>query len=120
MPGLSLARLAAVWLFVVLSLVALHVVVPQRSGPLALTAVFEPYVVVSGLIAAPFALIRPTRNRAALLAILLVVIVGRYVPGWVSLPASGPPRLTVATWNVFGGPNGAQRTVEGLLGIEAD
>lgn len=120
MVRLSLARVAAAWIGAILALVAVHILLAQRSGPLALTAVLEPYVVLTALVAAPVALRGRMKLGYAVVSVLLLVVLGRYAPGWVSLPASGPSNLTVATWNVLGGSNGAERTLEGLLGSDAD
>lgn len=92
---------------VVLAVLAVHVLVPQRSGPLALSEVLEPYIVPSALVAAPFALrSRSIAGRVAV-AIFVVAVLGRYGPGWISVPSSaeGQP-LTVIAWNLQAGPDG--------------
>jgi endonuclease/exonuclease/phosphatase family metal-dependent hydrolase len=85
-----------------------------------LTQVFEPFVVLAGLIAAPLALRGRTRLAYALVTAFLIVALSRYLPAWVSLPANDSPTVTVATWNVLGGAHGAERALEGVAGIDAD
>lgn len=111
---------AAAWTGIVLGIVAIHVAAPQRAGTLALTEVFEPYLVVSALAAAPFALNGRTRFGVGLALLIVVLAITRYIPAWVSLPSSEAPVITVATWNVLGGLEGAQRTLEGVHGTQAD
>ena len=42
---------ALTWVALVLAVVLLNIVLPQPFGPSALGAIFEPYLVLSGLIA---------------------------------------------------------------------
>lgn len=118
---MTVQRAALGWVLFVLAVLAVHVFVPQRSGPIALSEVFEPYIVLSALIAALFAVrARSTAGRVAI-AIFFVAVLGRYAPGWISLPTSvAGERLTVIAWNLERGPDGAQRALEGLLGRDAD
>jgi vancomycin resistance protein VanJ len=117
----SLARfLALAWISAVLLLVVINILAPQRAGLFALTEVFEPFVVLAALLAMPLALIGRTRAGSLVVAVLLVLALGRYLPGWISVPAGGEPRLTAATWNVLGGSGGALRTLEGVLATETD
>jgi len=116
---------ASAWIAFVLALLAVHVFLPQRSGFLALTQVFEPYIVLTALIAAPFAFRAPGRWSKVLVTVLVVVTLVRYAPGWVSFPssvASGTEGITlkVSAWNVEGGAEGATRAVEGLEQLNAD
>jgi len=116
---------AAAWVVVVLGLLAIHVVFPQRSGVLALTQVFEPYIVLTGLVAAAIALGIPGRWTKALAVVLVVATLARYGPSWISFPpadaiAIDSQTLRVSAWNVEGGAEGAQRAVEGLEQLDAD
>ena len=109
------------WVLIVLGVLAVHVLLPQRSGPIALSEVLEPYVVLSALIAAAFAVrSRSTAGRVAI-AVFLVVVLGRYAPGWISFPSSavGEP-LKVVAWNLEAGPDAGQRALGGLLASDAD
>jgi vancomycin resistance protein VanJ len=119
--AVNLVRAAAIgWIAFVLALLAIHIFVPQRSGFLALTEVLEPYIVLVTLFVAPFEVIRPRQTGALIVAALVVVTLGRYLLGWVSLPAAGPATLNVVAWNIEWGPGGADRVVEGLSNVDAD
>ena len=113
MKGVQIAAL--IWLLIVLAILVVHVLVPQRSGPFALSEVLEPYIVLSAMLAAPLAIrVTSSWGRVAV-AVFAVVVLGRYAPGWVSLPSSAEgERLTVVAWNLEAGPDGAQRALTGL------
>jgi endonuclease/exonuclease/phosphatase family metal-dependent hydrolase len=113
--------IAGAWILVVLALLAIHVFLPQRSGVIALTEVFEPYFVVSGLVAAAVALITRAGWAVVLVAVLVISSVARYGPTFVSLPSSaGDQPLQVVTWNVLVGDRDLERIHAGLAPIEAD
>lgn len=101
------------------ALVAIHVLLPQRSGFLALSAVMEPYLVLAGLVATAAALLSRGRPAIYLAAAFVVVALLRYEPLLLSPGgAAGPPDLTVTTWNVLAGPGTAQRTLDGLALVD--
>jgi endonuclease/exonuclease/phosphatase family metal-dependent hydrolase len=102
-------------------LVLFQALLPQRSGPLALTQIFEPYIVVTAIVAVPFALWRRERVGLAVVAALMVVTIGRYGPGFTTGPvdAAGVP-LTVTAWNVEAGDDGGERVLKGLSGVTSD
>lgn len=105
----------------VLVLLAIHIVLPQRSGVLALTQVFEPYIVLTGILAAALALMRRTSWRVAAVALFALVVVGRYGPVVISFPtSSGVNELSVVTWNALAGQADGERVRNGLAAIEAD
>ncbi|MEO6349808.1 MAG: endonuclease/exonuclease/phosphatase family protein [Candidatus Limnocylindrales bacterium] len=121
----ALAAAAMAWLLVVLGLVAVHIFVPQRTGPIALTEIFEPYLLLTVLIAAPLAwrFRRPTGRPVGRLAVVALIIVAalRYVPAWVSLPSAPTgDQLSAMTWNLLAGPEAGQRALEGILRSDAD
>jgi vancomycin resistance protein VanJ len=100
-------------------LLAIHVVAPQPGGPLALTQIAEPLLVLPGLLLAPLAVRHPV-GRFAALAIVLFAI-GRYVPGLVSFPSqSAEPDLRVASWNLRGNATPPDALVEDLAATTAD
>jgi vancomycin resistance protein VanJ len=107
------------WVVVVLALNFVTLVFPQRSGLLALSEVFAPYLFLPLLAGAVVwtSRARGTRIlRLGLLACALVFVV-RFVPGWVALPASaatGSTEVSVATWNLELGFADPIRIVEGL------
>ena len=111
---------ALAWVIVVLGLVAVHFIAPQRSGVLALTQVLEPYIVLTGLISAALLIRAPDRARAVAI-VLVLVTAGRYGPTWISFPVNqGGDTLTVATWNMEAGPDADTRALEGFGDIQAD
>lgn len=113
-------QIAVAWIAVVIALLAIHVLAPQRSGVIALTEVFEPYILLTGLIAALFAL-KPRRRVAVLVvALLLVATLGRYGPVWISFPQRVQSEtIAVAAWNMEAGPNAGQRAIQGLGNTDA-
>jgi hypothetical protein len=64
---------------VVLAVVGINFLLPQRSGPIDLTEAWEQFFVAS-----------------ALLAVLVVTSVARYGTQWVSLPEAGHAKVSVA------------------------
>jgi len=118
MKVLRLGALA--WIALLLTLLGVHVLLPQRSGPIALTEVFEPYLVVTGLIASAFAFGAEPRIARPLVAILLVFAVVRYGPGLISVPSPGlGTPLQVMAWNIEAGPEAGQRALAGVLRSDA-
>ena len=105
----------------VVALLAVHVWFPQRSGPIALTEVFEPYLIVLAILALPF-FVRQRPPWAAVLATALVVIVLiRYVPVFVSTPQPElGPSIRVATWNMLADTGSPERALAGMRDIDAD
>jgi vancomycin resistance protein VanJ len=106
---------AIAWLAFVIGLVVLHAALPQRSGVIALTEVFEPYLLITAIVAAVIA--APSRYRAG--RILAVVLVGlllvRCGPLLVSAPTSNAGSdIRLMTWNVLA-EDSATRTVEAVL-----
>lgn len=116
----KLEVIALSWVALVVALVGLHVLVPQRFGPLALSQIFEPYIVVTGLIAGAVVFRLASAPSRALVLVLLAIAMLRYVPAWVSLPASpdGDP-LQVSAWNVEAGDDAANRVLTGIASSNA-
>lgn len=94
--------------FGLVALSVVHVVAPQRDGPLALSQILAPYLF---LLLVPFLVLVLTRGRAGRLlriglAVAAFAFVVRFVPGWVPFPGSAPataagsPRLGVLAWNL--------------------
>jgi len=109
---------------VVLAVIAINVLLPQRSGPIDLTEAWEQIFVGSAFLAAfiamPHVLLHRSLVGYALIAILIVTSVARYGSQWFSLPETGHAKLSVAAWNVEAGPDAGSRVVNGLYGIEVD
>ena len=124
----SLVTLAGAALAVALvALTAVHLVAPQRDGPLALSQILAPYLF---LLLVPFLLLlRTTGTPGRLLrwamAAAIVVFVVRFVPAWVPLPgaapatAAGAERIGVATWNLELGQPEAAAVVDTIRAMDA-
>ena len=105
---------------VVLVLVAINVLLPQRDGWQVFFAAIEQLVFVTALVAAPIALLARSRAGYVVVALLVVTALARYGPQWVSFPVSGTPDLSVTSWNVEGGENAGSRVLSGLSGVQSD
>ncbi len=116
----KVGRVAVGWIGIVLVVVAINVLLPQRSGPIALLEAWEPLVVLTALLAAPFALLSRSRVGYAVVIVLVVVTLARYGPQWISMPGNEAPRLSVAAWNVEAGDDGGQRVLAGLTNVNAE
>lgn len=118
---MSRIRLLALgWVVLVIGLLAVHIFLPQRSGVLALTQVFEPYIVLTGLVACVFAVRVPGAPAKIAVAVLVVASLLRYVPGWLSFPGPGVgTELGVMTWNLELGGDAGERALEALRKTDA-
>jgi endonuclease/exonuclease/phosphatase (EEP) superfamily protein YafD len=120
----SLMRLHVVWVgwvALVIALVALHVVVPQRFGALALTQIFEPYIMLTGLVGGLLAFRSSSVAGRALFVTLTAVAVLRYAPAWISVPPAGHgDPLRVSAWNIEAGENAANRVLTGIASSNAE
>src|SRR5918995_5828017 len=111
---------ALTWVSLILTIVLLDIVLPQPFGVLALGAIFEPYLVLTGLLAAIVAARTPLPAGRALVIALLAVALARYVPVWVSFPSSPEADpLRVSTLNIQAGRDGAARALEGISASNA-
>jgi endonuclease/exonuclease/phosphatase (EEP) superfamily protein YafD len=118
-PGIG-GRVAAGAVVAFLVLFALHSVVPQPGGPLALTEIAEPLLVVVALLLVPFGLRQPIGRAAAIL--LLAFIVVRYGPGLVSVPVAREPApdLRVVSWNLRGNATSTTGLLDRLATTDAN
>jgi len=82
--------------------------------------VLEPFIVLTAIAAVPFALLGRERAAVVVLAILAVVVLARYGPGFVPVRSSGDARMTATAWNVEAGADGASRILAGLNGTATD
>jgi vancomycin resistance protein VanJ len=102
--GRRLAIVAAIgWVAAVLGLLVVHLILPQRNGPLALTLILEPYLVASALVVTPLLFTGRRIERVAVVVVLLAVTVVRYGPVVVSLPPPAPADaqpVRAVTWNL--------------------
>ena len=101
------AAIAALIALAGLSMLAVHVLAPQRAGPLVFSQIFEPYLLLALIVGALFFVLVARRRVATILVIALVVAAAlRYGPLLISFPAATPAgaqRLHLMTWNLAGG-----------------
>lgn len=91
-----------------LGLIALHLVVPQRGGVLALTQIFAPYLFMPLLALVPFAFLRGTMPLRVALSACAVAFGALFLPRIappVVAPTPGALQFTALTWNVEAGGN---------------
>ena len=80
-----------------------------------MVAVFEPYLVLVGLIAAVLVARSPAPSGRILAVALVAVALLRYVPSWVSFPEQPPADvIRVSTWNMHARDGAAERALEGI------
>lgn len=112
--------LALTWVGFVLLIVLVNIVAPPAFGPLALGTIFEPYVVVTGLVAGVFGIRVPGLTSRALVLCLVAVSAGRYLPAWISLPMQTRiDTVSVSTLNIHAGKDAAARAFEGISASRA-
>jgi vancomycin resistance protein VanJ len=88
---------------------------PPPFGLSAMPAIFEPYLVVIGLIAALAVVRRRGRGGLMLIVVLVAIALARYAPSWVSFPpAPTSDTIRISTWNMHAGPNAADRALDGV------
>src|SRR6187431_1334760 len=74
-----------------LSMLAIHVFAPQRSGPLVFSEIFEPFLLLGLVVGALlFAFVARRRVATILLLALVVAAALRYGPLLMSFPAAAP------------------------------
>jgi vancomycin resistance protein VanJ len=101
----------------VLALSAINWIAPQRTGALALTQIFAPYLFAPLLALLPFAIGRAGRGMRTALLLCTLVFGARFGSTLVSLPSpatAAEPRLTATTWNLYVS-NGQFDTITGTL-----
>jgi len=101
-----------------------NLVAPQRGGPIALSHVFGPHLLVPVLVLTPLAL--ASKSRGLRLAVVAAIAIGavRFVPGLVSLPAAAPVAdetvVRVMSWNLEAGAPAVADVVIQLRATNAD
>src|SRR5690349_10124758 len=86
----ALIGLLSCYPLLVLALTALHLLTPQRTGPLALSQIFAPYLFVPLLGLLPFALLRGAGSLRVLLLLCALTYGARYAPRLVPTAAAAP------------------------------
>jgi endonuclease/exonuclease/phosphatase family metal-dependent hydrolase len=117
-----LRDLLALYPISLLILTAVHVLTPQRSGPLALTQVFAIHMFLLAILLVPFARDSSARLLRLGLALLLVVGVARFGPEWVSVPPGDEPGtpIEVMAWNLEFGSEAGRDLARVLAATRAD
>jgi endonuclease/exonuclease/phosphatase family metal-dependent hydrolase len=106
---------ATAWLAFVIALICFQAIFPQRAGVLAVTQVLEPYIAITGIVAALVA-VRPGPPIIRDLALVLIAVLGvRCGPSLVSNPTPelGGATVGAMTWNVLA-DDAANRTVSAV------
>lgn len=104
--GAFLLWVAAGYPFLLLAMSVLHLLLPQRTGLLAITQIFAPYLFLPLLLLLPLALVRSARALRISLALCGLIFLLRFTPRLIAPQVSDTPtglRLNVMTWNVEGG-----------------
>jgi endonuclease/exonuclease/phosphatase (EEP) superfamily protein YafD len=106
----------------VLSIV--NVVAPQRDGPLAVSQIFAPHLLIPVLALVPIGL--GVASRSLRVGIVLAVAIGlvRFGPGLVSIPGAPPApdaaTVRVLSWNLEGAVSGTADLMAKLRGFDGD
>jgi len=97
-------KVVVVYPLLLIGLSAIHMLAPQRSGPLALTQIFAPYLFLGALALLPLALYQSAiALRLALLVCALIYVV-RFVSWRISVPVketAAATRFSATTWNLL-------------------
>jgi endonuclease/exonuclease/phosphatase (EEP) superfamily protein YafD len=121
-----LLRLLAAYPVVIAALSALNLVAPQRGGPLALSQVFAPHLLIPVVVLAPVAVAVVRAPRALRLGVVIALAIGavRFGPGLVSIPPTPPAQdetvVRIVSWNLEGGAPAAAELVAQLRASDAD
>lgn len=115
---------AALVALAALALLATHVFLPQRTGPLVFSQIFEPYLLAGALfLLLVLALLARRRWPTLLMLLLVCALAARYGPQLVSFPApvpEGAQELHVMSWNLEAGEVSAADIVETVERIQPD
>jgi endonuclease/exonuclease/phosphatase (EEP) superfamily protein YafD len=105
-----------------LVLTTVHVLTPQRSGPLALTQLFALHLYLLAALLVPFARDPTARLLRIGLALVLVAGVVRFGAEWVSVPPGDEPGtpIEVAAWNLELGSEAGRDLVRVLTATRAE
>jgi vancomycin resistance protein VanJ len=101
-----LITLLASYPILLLALTLANMIEPKRTGLLALSEVFAPYLFLPLLLLAPFALMRGARVLRVMLLVCMVVFCVRFPPRLVAAAPQSDPgaiHLSAMQWNVLAG-----------------
>lgn len=119
-----LVTLLATYPIVVAFASLLNIIAPQRAGPLALSEVFAPHLLVPVLVLVPIAV--NSRSRTMRLGIATALTIGliRFGPGLASIPPAPSTAdeqvVRVMSWNLEAGAPATFQLLEQLRASEAD
>ena len=120
----ALVRILAAYPVVVAVLSVINLVAPQRAGPLGLSHVFAPHLLLPVLVLVPIAVV--ARSRAMRLGVIVALILGaaRFGPGLVSVPAhtvaADETVIRVMSWNLEAGGPATSELIAQLRATDAD
>ncbi len=116
--------IAAAYPPIVAALLLFQVVAPQRNGPLAISEVFAPHLLLLVVPLVPLALVSRARALRAGVAVALLVGVARFGPGLISMPPAAASAVetvvTVLSWNLEAGGPAEAELVAVLGATDAD
>jgi len=117
----TLQKGTLVWVALVLATIFVNTFLAQPFGPSALGAIFEPYLVLTALVAGIVVFRAPHWAARVLVLAFIAVALTRYVPAWTSSPPeSGADPLRVSAWNILAGEDAVARALEGISASNAD
>jgi vancomycin resistance protein VanJ len=88
---------------------------------MSLGAIFEPYLIGTGLVAALVGFRAANTFGRALVVLFVTLAISIYAPVFVSPPTTVPSdALRVSSWNVHAGRDASARTLDGIKASEAD
>ena len=109
--GLSIAYAS-----VAVALLVIGVLLPIRSGPLAIAAILTPHFALACLALGPVAIVTRSRRLAIVLGLVATLFAVRFGGEWLSpVPNVPTDALTVATWNTQSGVAAADEIVRMLV-----
>lgn len=116
----TLQKAALTWVALALSIVLVNIFIPQPFGPSALGAIFEPYLVLTAVVAGIVGFRAPHWAARVLVLVLITIALPRYIPAWTSSPPrpSAEP-LEVSAWNIQAGKDAVARALEGISASNA-
>jgi endonuclease/exonuclease/phosphatase family metal-dependent hydrolase len=120
----ALVRILAAYPVVVAALSILNLVAPQRVGPLGLSQVFAPHLLIPVLVLVPVAILARSRALRIGVAVALALGMARFGPGLVSVPPAPPAAnetvVRIMSWNLEAGGPAETELLAQLRSTEAD
>ena len=116
-----IALVAALYPAGLVAMSAIHLLFPQRSGPLAISQILAPHLFLAASVFVPFAFVPPARVLRISLLLALAVFLVRFGPAWPSrpVPVAGAPTIAVASWNLLSDGRDQRPTIDRLWSTDA-